>query len=287
MHQENRLAVITTANGAFLPHAAVLISSVLQTKHPDTRIDFFILDDGISLPHKDTLNHMVADEQATLSYLQVDADYYHSFVSNERFPDAVYHRISIPDLLEELDYDRALYLDSDMIVREDLRELWNTPLEGNIVGAVEDVGFHPRFQQMGVQTRNGKYFNSGMLLFDLNRWREEAIGEKVFAFIAKNAEKLHFYDQDALNAVLHDRWLPLHPRYNAQTGLLTKENIHPDPEGEKRHEEARNRPAVVHFNGVHKPDHPECEHPYVHHYREIRERSPFPMAQSFKISSLK
>lgn len=286
MHQENRLAVITTANGEFLPHAAVLIYSVLQTKHPDTHIDFFILDDGISLPHKDTLNHMVTDERASLSYLQVDADYYHSFVSNDRFPDAVYHRISIPDLLEDLDYDRALYLDSDMIIREDLRDLWNTPLEGHIIGAVEDVGFHPRFQQMGVRSMNGKYFNSGMVLFDLNRWREEAIGEKVFEFIAQNAEKLHFYDQDALNAILHDRWLPLHPRYNAQTGLLTKENIHPDPEGEKRHEEARNRPAVIHFNGVHKPDHPDCEHPYVGQYRELREQTPFPMVQSPKISSL-
>jgi len=277
MHQEDRLAIVTTANGQFLPHAAVLIYSVLQTKDPETQTDFYILDDGISLPNKDTLNHMVTDDRATISYLEVDTDYYDTFVSSDRFPSAVYHRISIPDLLKETDYDRALYLDGDMVVRENLRELWNADLGGNIIGAVEDSGFHPRFNDMGVETGNGKYFNSGMMLFDLNKWRELDIGEKVFQFIIENQENLVLFDQDALNAILHDRWFLLHPRFNAQTGMLTKEKVHPDPEGEKLHEEARSNPAIIHYNGEHKPDHPDCIHPYKELYRELRAQTPFPI----------
>lgn len=277
MQQEERYVIVTTANEQFLPHAAVMIYSVLQTKHPDTRIDFYLLDDGVTLETKARLNKMLSDDRSSIAYLEVDKNQYASYVSNERFPSAVYHRISIPSLLEKTDYTRALYIDGDMVAAADLTELLSVNLQDSVIGAVEDSGFHPRLEKMGIHSKSGKYFNSGMMLIDLEKWRSEDISQQTFTFIQEHSEKLVFFDQDALNAILHDKWLPLHPKFNAQTMMLTKETTHPDPEGERLCQEARKEPVLIHFNGVHKPDHPDCQHPYVDLYREYRQYTPFPL----------
>ncbi len=92
-----------------------------------------------------------------------------------------------------------------------MHELWQTNLEGNVIAAVEDAGFHDRLEKMGITKENEKYFNSGMMLIDLVRWRAKSITQKVLDYINQNPEKLRFHDQDALNAILYNDWLHLHP----------------------------------------------------------------------------
>ncbi|MFZ4356097.1 glycosyltransferase family 8 protein, partial [Enterococcus gallinarum] len=76
---------------------------------------------------------------------------------------------------------------------------------------------------------------------------------KVLRFIEENPDKLRFHDQDALNAVLHDRWTLLHPKWNAQGYILSKAKKHPTIYGEKQYEETRRAPSIIHFTGHVKP----------------------------------
>lgn len=71
------------------------------------------------------------------------------------------------DMIKLLPVERALYLDSDVLVRGDLKQLWNIDLQGKAVGAVTDIGF-----PMGHDhSTKAPYFNAGVLLIDLAKAR--------------------------------------------------------------------------------------------------------------------
>ena len=150
-------------------------------------------------------------------------------------------------------------------------------------GAVEDAGFHNRLEKMGIESETDLYFNSGLMVMDLEKWREEKITEQVLGFIENNPEKLRFHDQDALNAILHDRWLELDPRWNAQTYMMLQEVEHPTIQGQLKWDEARESPAVIHFCGHAKPWNVDSNHPFKENYFDIREKTFFPMKKETKL----
>jgi lipopolysaccharide biosynthesis glycosyltransferase len=132
--------------------------------------------------------------------------------------DAVYLRLSIPEVLD--DFPVVLYLDSDILVLDDLRPLLRTPLDGVPLAAVRDalspvlefgMGL-PGWRDLGLPASK-EYYNSGVLLL-----RPAACGS-LFAdcrrFLLEHPEHVRFWDQDALNAVTgDDGWLRLDGRWN-------------------------------------------------------------------------
>lgn len=93
-----------------------------------------------------------------------------------------------------------------------------------------------------------KYFNSGIMIIDVEEWRRNSISEKVISFINNNSKDMFvFHDQDALNAILYDKWYGLHPRWNAQTHIMLKEKTS-NPFGQEalygNKGKSRNRPFL-------------------------------------------
>mgnify|MGYP000308479184 CR=1 FL=1 len=96
------------------------------------------------------------------------------------------------------------------------------------------------------------YFNSGVLLVNLDYWREEGLMSKALDYISKNGSKLVFYDQDVLNALLHDCKLFLPFRYNVQDGFLRrKRRIR--PESIAALDQELLHPVIIHYTGGKKP----------------------------------
>jgi lipopolysaccharide biosynthesis glycosyltransferase len=190
-------------------------------------------------------------------------------VESDRIVKTAYYRILAPALLPSI--NRAIYLDCDIIANTSLHELWQTNLEGNVIAAVEDAGFHDRLEKMGITKENEKYFNSGMMLIDLVRWRARSTTQKVLDYINQNPEKLRFHDQDALNANLYDDWLHLHPQWNAQSNIIMETIFPPRTELLEPYAETREDPKLIHFCGHVKPWHEGCEHPYADVYLKYHE----------------
>jgi lipopolysaccharide biosynthesis glycosyltransferase len=152
-----------------------------------------------------------------------------------------YTRLLAPSLIEGS--GRMLYLDCDIIVNGDLRPLFAMDLgEGNIVAArgTED------------------YFNSGVLLIELDRWRAEEITEKTVSYALAQGDALEFVDQDALNAVLTGRFLPLAIHWNLP----------------RKKADAYKTSAIIHFTGK-KPDYSDCENPAKVLYLQHRSATPW------------
>ena len=134
------------------------------------------------------------------------------YYTDARYSEAASFRLLLPELLPA--YDKILYLDCDIIVRQDMGVLFrNTDLKDNYLAAVYEApieGQAERIKALGCIPR--QYFNSGMLLMNLKQMREE----KVSARLLKACEKdyMEFPDQDALNQVCQRRVLPVSPVYN-------------------------------------------------------------------------
>ena len=145
------------------------------------------------------------------------------------------------------------------------------------------------YNRLGYPPSEG-YFNSGLILFDLDIWRKEGIRRAMFEWLAANAEKrvLH-HDQDVLNGVLHGRIFKLNPAYNLEPGcfnvfywlLEEKDNYYSNiTQYLTRDEwpmlrEACENPRVLHFLGRVKPWFKECDHPFAPAWRYFYARSPW------------
>ncbi|SEL27434.1 Lipopolysaccharide biosynthesis protein, LPS:glycosyltransferase [Carnobacterium iners] len=277
MFDETEVTIISAANEEFVPHLATLFLSLLQTKKRDTILNFYVIDDHIALVSKEKLNRMINEYDATISYLQIDTVEFDDMVESDRIPTTAYFRIAIPNFLKSTDIKRAIYLDCDIIALQPIEDIWAVDLGDKLLAAVEDAGFHQRLDAMEIDAKSNTYFNSGVMIIDIDKWRAEKISEQVLAFASKNQEELKFHDQDALNAILHDRWLILHPKWNAQAYILLDEKEHPTKIGKMEYDEARSDPALVHYSGHVKPWCKESTHPYRENYLTLREQTPFPI----------
>jgi lipopolysaccharide biosynthesis glycosyltransferase len=125
-------------------------------------------------------------------------------------------KLMLPELL---DSERIIYLDSDLIVRRDLGELFNLDIGGYAVAAsgVAVIEWQPErsfFTDLGLNEK-AKYFNTGVMLIDMNQWRASRITEKCLEFIEKHPKELIVADQTVLNYVLYEnQFFELHSSYN-------------------------------------------------------------------------
>lgn len=132
--------------------------------------------------------------------------------TDPRYTEAASFRLLLPELLPE--YDSLVYIDCDVIVRQDIGTLYaQTRLGDKYLGVVFEAPIEnqaQRFRALGCDPRC--YFNSGFLLMNLKQMRQEKVSEKLLE--ACKVPYLEFPDQDALNQVCQGRVLPLSPLYN-------------------------------------------------------------------------
>ena len=132
--------------------------------------------------------------------------------TDPRYTEAASFRLLLPELLPE--YDSLVYIDCDVIVRQDIGTLYaQTRLGDKYLGVVFEAPIEnqaQRFRALGCDPRC--YFNSGFLLMNLKQMRQEKVSEKLLE--ACKVPYLEFPDQDALNRVCQGRVLPLSPLYN-------------------------------------------------------------------------
>ena len=166
-----------------------------------------------------------------------------------------YFRLFLNDFV---DTDKIIYLDCDMIVQSSIEELWETNLNNYIFGAVRDSlvdGSHLNIN------KEIKYFNSGMLLINLKKWKENKIKENCLKYVKQNYEKIKYVDQDGLNYLAQGKWLELNAKFNNQlnNNILNK----------------KIKPVIIHFNGGNKPWKFESLGEYKKRYWEYRNKTKF------------
>jgi lipopolysaccharide biosynthesis glycosyltransferase len=182
----------------------------------------------------------------------------------------------LPDLFPAI--ERVIYLDCDMLALQSLQPLWASDLDGAFVGAVSNVT-HPdlraHLNSLNI-TEPREYFNAGVLLLDLARWRSGGVTNELRHQASQRPPSLWF-DQDLLNRVFAGRWKHLHPRWNAMNSLWTWATWAQEIFGEQVLSEAKTNPAILHFEGpgICKPWHYLSDHPWRDPYRAMLAMTPW------------
>lgn len=118
-------------------------------------------------------------------------------------------RLLLPDIVEE---DKVLYIDTDAIVRNDISNVWKYDISNYYVAGVKDYGIIDD-NIIDIYGITGKYINSGFVVFNLKKIREDNVKDKWFELI--NNKKLVYPDQDALNLVCQHSEMYLSSVYNS------------------------------------------------------------------------
>lgn len=220
---------------------AALIKSIEVNHTSDSHIELFIVDDHISRNNKLKIVNSHTSSKITLNWLPIEQVIPKNMelpFDSSTFPLNVYIRVLISHFIP--DYcERAIYLDVDMIVRKDLLPLWETELHDKIIAGVVDRsekvsspwGGIPNYEELALNP-DSKYFNSGLLIIDVVKWRDTDLSAKILECIAYNKKHAGFPDQYGLNVVFADQWHELDSQWNT-----IAESNDPDP-------------SIIHFIGI-------------------------------------
>jgi UDP-glucose/galactose:(glucosyl)LPS alpha-1,2-glucosyl/galactosyltransferase len=271
------IVIAIALDGRYAPWAATLIRSCVRS-NPSSSMCFEIVHDG-TLSKEDCvrLAETATSGHSSVRFHPVVTDEFADLPTTPLFGPIVWLRFRLPDLL--LDRSRVIYLDSDTLVMADLQGLWDTALDPHPLAAVANVvepAARPHVQALGIQYPGG-FFNSGVLLMDLDRMRAEQCSEQLLKAAVDLREKLVWPDQDALNLVFARRWFPLHPRWNTQNSFWAWRQWAVEVFGEALLAEATKQPGIRHFEGpgLSKPWHYLCPYPGRKQHRALLAETPW------------
>ena len=211
--------IVYHSSDLFAPVLAVSMVSIMENNKGMDDITFYVLEKQMTEESKLKLTKMVAAYNRKLVLIpmpdmQKEFDFPIARVRKKWILDS-YCRLFLGSFLP-IDVERVLYLDCDTLCHGDLHEFWDTDLGENYCGAVTDaVGEH--YYELFNMNKTSRYCNSGIVLFNLKRWRQDKLEEKVADYVRAKNGFVFFMEQSVMNILLQDKIKILHPKYNTYT----------------------------------------------------------------------
>ncbi len=194
-----------TDNNYCLP-TIVTLASLFENKNPESDYEVRVLGNRLTDKNIKLLEKQLQGRGRVIPHISSLSKFEgtHPHVSSTDL-----FKFDLPDVLS--DWDKVLYIDTDMIIQSDLSQLFNTDLGDAYIAAVKDMaGMHENHHnRLGLKN----YFNAGMMLMNLKKMRAEKIGEKLTDY-KLHKDSGHFMSQDALNDTFHENVVWLSPKYN-------------------------------------------------------------------------
>jgi lipopolysaccharide biosynthesis glycosyltransferase len=198
---------------------AVMLRSLVDNLDPRCRVEVHAVDDGIDPADKAKVQASLTD-RVTFRWVKPCRSALGGLPTWGRMPTTTYQKLSMGEWLPA-EAEKAIWLDCDLLVLDDIATLWNTDLGDRQIFAVPDqrVPFvSSRFgvaayRELGLAPKT-KHFNAGVLLIDLARWRRDDVAGRAIHYLKTYRDRVFFWDQEALNAVLAGQWGELDSGWN-------------------------------------------------------------------------
>ena len=273
--------LLLTLDENYLPPCTVLLASFFASNPGETGVTVYLLHSAIPEEKLKELSAFCAGFGAELKPIAVGTALFESAPTSKRYPKEMYYRLLSPLILPQ-EVDRVLYLDPDMLIINPLRPLWELDLRGRTFAAASHTGLTEmanEINQMRLDTEH-EYFNSGVMLIDLNAARRLVTAEAVFACVSKHEKELILPDQDVFNILYGKETMPVEDViWNYDVRNYSKYLIRST--GKHDLNWVMQNTAVLHFCGKNKPWHEDYKNPfgmlYLHYMnlaaRRLQERS--------------
>lgn len=239
-----RIPLVFICDANYAMPTAVVMTSVVANKNADTHYEFIILGTGLNEDIKNKL--MAAAGGETVRIIDFDVQKYQNMMSKTHVSVAALCKFEIADILK--DYDKVLYLDGDIIVQDDLRALYETDIDGFYAAAVKDA-YVLQERKDGFKLEG--YFNSGVMLLNCKKMREDNMAEKLWELKLAHRDLL-FMDQDVFNLAFCNKVRYLDLRYNFMASYFRLkyrsflEGVYQDADYVRAQ---CAKPAIIHYTG--------------------------------------
>ena len=254
---DNKINIVFASDNNYAQHTAVAMASVLVNTKVPQKIQFYLIDDEIQQENKEKIIKTVQNLGGNIEFIKIkNSKLEDCYVSGE-LSRASYFRLDIANILDE-SIEKIIYLDCDLLVYDDIEKMWQLDMGGKPVAATCDLGIMASARVRKQKNKfiglpfDAPYFNAGVLIMDLKKWRDGNYAEAIIALATQNKYPNH--DQDALNKFFMNNWqeIPLRwdvipPVFNLFFKILNK------PDLRKKAIEAKLNPAIFHYAGGYKP----------------------------------
>ena len=229
----------------YIEQLAVSITSILKNADILDNINFYILDGGLSINDKHSIELLKSIKDFNIKFVSVNENDFKScpllVKKDETYKDyhvtlPTYFRFKLCEFLPNL--KNILYLDCDVIIRTSLKHLFKTELKDSAVAMVIDADTEKESKRLSLE----KYFNAGVMLINLDYWRNNKVENRLFDYIQNNKENILWQDQDIINVVLKNEIKELDKSWNYQ--YFQYENVLNDELGNI---------SILHLAGRFKP----------------------------------
>ena len=203
------ISLLTTLDEHYIPQLQVLLTS-LSVNNPGETFRLWLLHSGIPEEALAAVHRQCDAYGDTFSPIRINEGLFQGAPVTRQYPKEMYYRLLAPHLLPE-EVKRVLYLDPDTLVINPIRPLWETELSGKLFAAAAHTGkteLANGVNQLRLGT-DSDYYNSGVLLMDLEAGRREIRPQAMFDYVAQHRRELVLPDQDILNALYSEQILPL------------------------------------------------------------------------------
>ncbi len=204
----NNISIVYICDEKYVMPTCVSIQSIYENKK-DSVYDIYVIGIDLSQNSKNKINSIKLSG-INIYLLDFENKYRDLETSHVYVSKAALFKFDIPNILSDL--NKVLYLDGDTIVMDDLGELFNTDINDFYAGVVRDLSacyIQKDNIRLGIQT----YFNSGVMLLNLNKLRQDNIPERLLEY-KMNSTSVKYMDNDCFNAVFKDNVYFLNPKYN-------------------------------------------------------------------------
>ena len=217
--KQNIVPIFYSTDDNYAPWLAASLKSLVDNSSPNNKYVVHILNRGLKNENIEKLTSLV-NNNVSIKFVDV-TEKIKPFLANLApayyFSVQMYFRIFIASMFPE--FDKVIYIDCDTIVLSDIAQLYATDLQNNILGAAVDQivsctkPFHNYVRYAGCVDHT-KYFNSGVLVINAKKFREEEIEKKFLDILVKYNFDLIAPDQDYLNFLCKDKVFYLDNSWN-------------------------------------------------------------------------
>jgi lipopolysaccharide biosynthesis glycosyltransferase len=218
------IPIVVVTDEHYVILLGVLLKSIEANHKTGEKIHIYVIEDGVTDASKQKLRAMVSPDIFSISWMKMNDAIPPGVklpLDRTSFPLTTYMRLFIPNIVGAGN-SKALFLDVDMIVLEDISKLWYQDLGEYVIGAVQDPRLQTvdnewggilNYQQLGLAPKT-KYFNAGLLVVNTVKWAEQNLTQRIINCVDNNIKYANYPDQYGLNVILADQWLELDARWN-------------------------------------------------------------------------
>ena len=264
--QNNNIPIVLLSSNYYVPYLGVFLKSLISKSNRNKNYDIIILEKEIDEKNKNKIINLSCNYRNfsirfyNAKHLIKNAKFY---IASVVYAEEAYYRLLTPWILEK--YDKAIVMDCDIIVNQDISTLFDEEIEDYLAAGVKDIVWQglvnnknldiKEYTEKDMGLKNPyNYINTGVLLMNLKKFREKYILEEFIKFA--QSKKLRVQEQDLLNIVLENKVKFIDLKYNfyVETNNWVTEQLKLAPYSSySNYDNVKKNPVLIHYANIPKP----------------------------------